>query len=288
MRDRSRTSVTATKDRTQPTVRTPSDGHSIEYIGVAAGPPAAILVARTINELENSGGRQRKPRNHRGRGTDYLSEAAALNAVEACAFAEKHGLPFSHFFSIHLEKGEITGRAQSVVGHYFRMASQWLAYHDVPPTYVWWLEHAIDDVDSNKGLHVHALIHVPRRLGHDFRKLAREQWAHLAGINPLPKVVHIKPVGPKRQRYYDREDGPSETRRSSIKGAMRYLLKSLNPSKPAEIIATGKDKSVATLLGIRTVRSLTIYGLRLSLSRNIGKKARLEWLLRRVEASTKG
>ena len=238
----------------------------------------------------NRGGPCREPRNHRGRGSVFLSEKTALNAIEACAFAEKIRLPFNHFFSVHLKLGGVSERPQRAVSHYFKMASQWLAYNGVPPTYVWWLEHAIDDADNDKGLHFHALIYVPRALGKEFRKLARDRWARLAGINPIERVVHIEPVGGKDQSYYDPRAGdkPNQIRRNSITGNMRYLLKSLGPSKAAEIIATGNRKSAATLLGIRTAQNLTIYGRRLSLSRNIGEKARLEWLLRRAEASAKG
>lgn len=221
----------------------------------------------------------RPARNHRTRSTKFLSEAHALNAIEGCAFAEKIGQPLNHAAAIHLDKGEATGRAQDIVGHYLRLAGQWLADRGAPATYIWLLEHSTKD--HEKGLHVHLLFHVPLGLGDKFRELAKDGWARQAGINPKRGVVDIRPIGGRRQRYYYPEHAVTpdarDRRMASIKGKLRYVLKGLDPTKPARIIGVDGTTPASTLLKVRTKANAIIYGRRISLSRNIGATARQRW-----------
>lgn len=221
----------------------------------------------------------RPARNHRSRGTQFLSEAHALNAIEGCAFAEKIERPFNHAAAIHLDKGEATGRAQDIVGRYLRLAGQWLADRGAPATYIWLLEHSTKD--HEKGLHVHLLFHVPRDLGDKFRELAKDGWARQAGINPKRGVVDIRPIGGQGQRYYypEHADTPAarERRIASIKGQLRYVLKALDPTKPARIIGDDRTTPASALLKVRTKANEIIYGRRISLSRNIGATSRQRW-----------
>ena len=219
-------------------------------------------------------------RNHRAKGTRFLSEAHAINAVEGCAFAEKIGRPLNHAAAIHFDAGGATGRAQDVVGHYLRMAGQWLADRGEQSTYIWFLEHRKNDPE--KGLHVHLLFYVPRSLGDQFRKLARDGWARQAGINPKPGVVHIQAVGSKGgQRYYypEHADTPDarDKRMAAIKGKLRYILKGQDPTAPGLIISDDGATPASALLKVRTEENEIIYGRRVSLSRNIGATARQRW-----------
>lgn len=223
------------------------------------------------------------PRNHRDKGSLFLSDTHAINAIEAAAFAEKIGRPFNHAITIHMGRGGVTRRAQDVIGHYLRMASQWLISKGEAPAYLWSLEHATDDTDRDKGLHVHALVSVPRHLGDEFRKLARNRWAQLAGINPVAGAVDIRPVGGKGQSYYEPECGDNPVRRSfyrsAIKGAVKYLLKSIDPEASTAILG---GASAAKAMRINPARNRMIYGRRLSVSQNIGATARLRWAQERA------
>jgi hypothetical protein len=217
-------------------------------------------------------GKSKSARNHRSKGTLFLSEAQANNAIMGAGFAEKIDRLLNHAIAIHFHKGGMTRRAQEFVVHYLRLASQWMADRGTTLTYLWHLEHSVNDKD--KGLHVHILLHVPRALGDDFRQRAREQWAVKAGVTKLVRgVVDIQPIGGRRQRYYDKEHNENEDHRArycrSLKGAMRYLLKGLDPSGPGQI------KSLPEILGISTKPNEMIYGKRMGLSENIGARARL-------------
>lgn len=222
---------------------------------------------------------RRPPRNHRDKGTSFLSEAHAVKAIEAGAFAEKIGRPLNHAAAIHFDKGEAVGRAQDIVGHYLRMAGQWLDDRGEKSTYIWVLEHARNDPE--KGLHVHMLFYVPKNLAAQFRNLAHGRWARLAGINPVPDAVHIQPVGGRGQRYYypEHADTPAarERRTGSIKGAIRYLLEAQDPAAPGQIISADGATPASALLKIKTKANEIIYGRRLSISNNIRATARQRW-----------
>jgi hypothetical protein len=232
-----------------------------------------------------SGSKPKLARNRRDKGTLFLSESHAIKAIEAAAFADKIDRPLNHAIAIHFDKGGMTRRAQDFIGHYLRLANQWLSDRGAAPTYIWNLEHATNDTE--KGLHVHALVHVPRDLGDDFRKLARGRWAKLAGIiNLVPGVVHIQPVGEKGQRYYYPEHSDNTHQRKAyrrgIKWATGYQLKAINPATMSTTVSKWQrtfpptDPS-ATADTIRTAQNEMIYGRRISLSQNITSKAQARW-----------
>jgi hypothetical protein len=272
------------------------------------------MLTGALDDLTIMNGAKRQSRNYRGKSSLFLSERAIINAINGCGLAEMTGRPFNHMVTIHLDGGGVKGPVQPVVGHYLRMAGQWLTRRGTTPTYLWVLEHAIDDLDEDKGLHVHALVHVPKDIASDFRKLARDRWARLAGIELKRGIVDIRAVGSSkesRQRYYYPENGNTEAqrehRRNSLRGVMRYVLKGLDPSEQLKVFASAEDLGrlngldprareklfltadadpnlISSLLKIKARRNLPIFGRRMSLSENIGVTAILRRAQDRIEA----
>lgn len=219
----------------------------------------------------------RPPRNHGGKWSLHLSEVQAVELVEAAAHAVIAGRPLNRFVSIHLEKGEVLGRAQDHIGVYLRLVGQWLGYRGVPATYLWVLEHA-----AGTGLHVHMLLHVPRALWPEYKR-RQKRWLQRAGIAPVDGVLDDQRVGPRGMDW--QVGAHRRTYKRQLTGLLRYLLKGIDSSAIASIIASERapGQKVAEALRIDPEPSTAIYGRRCSMSNNIRAKARAAYTREPVE-----
>lgn len=210
--------------------------------------------------------------NHRNRSSIHLKEAQIIAAVAAAVHARTLNQPLNRFVTIHLEKGELPGRAQDAVGAYLKAAGKWLRVRGVTPTYLWWLEHAV-----GTGLHVHMLIHVPAELRDAFSIKARHAWLKASGLVPHAGVIRTEQVEPRGIG----PTGPTKRQRQSyqnqLQGVLRYMGKSIDPDATSSLhrhLPLAARPTAAVALGIKPEYCHPIYGRRISVSENIGPTAR--------------
>ncbi len=215
------------------------------------------------------------PRNHRHRFSLYLSEAKALDLVEAAIHAMRIGCPLNRFVTINFTRADTVARPQDAVGHYLRLVSRFFRERGVRSTFLWVLEQA-----QGTGLHVHILLHCPDQLAASFAYRARFKWLRLSGVEARRGVSKIITVGP---RGYCEGSKPGNNWKSYTKclsGLLRYLLKSMDPSEPSSLLPRLEGRqhpSGCALLGVRPAFCSAIYGRRCSRSENISAGARNRW-----------
>lgn len=218
--------------------------------------------------------------NHRDRASSHLTEKQALELIEAATHARTIGRPLNRFVTIHLERGKNGRRAQEAIGHYLRMAGQWLATRGSPSTFVWVLEHA-----QGTGLHAHMLLHIPPEHVKQFADLARSEWLRHAGLQFAPGLIKSERVGPRGFNPTEAKDYERQSYRRSLQGTLRYMLKAIDPeakSTLARYLPHAADTTISTLLGIDTEYCQPIKGRRCSRSQNISKAARERYAAERL------
>lgn len=226
----------------------------------AVGPDRLGSTIAPLSSMSSGPVRSHTP-NTVARWSRTLADGKAVSLIEAAGHAKIIGRPLNRFITIHLDLGDLNGRAQIAVSGFLRRAGQWLGDRSVPATYLWVLEHA-----AGTGLHVHILIHVPPTLIMPFSLKARHAWLKLSGLTPVANVIESERFGP---RGFDQAKASARDRDSyqrQLTGVMRYHLKNLDPDSP-----------LAATLGIDTESSTAIYGKRCGWSQNIGATARQRW-----------
>lgn len=210
--------------------------------------------------------------NHRNRSSAHLKEAQIIAAIAAAVHARTLNQPLNRFVTIHLEKGELPGRAQDAVGAYLKTAGKWLRVRGVTPTYLWWLEHAV-----GTGLHVHMLIHVPAELRDAFSIKARHAWLRAAGLVPHAGVIRTERVEPRGIGAAGPTRRQQQSYQNQLQGVLRYMGKSIDPDATSSLhrhLPLAERPTAAVALGIRPEYCHPIYGRRISVSENIGPTAR--------------
>lgn len=225
------------------------------------------------NAASKSRGRVRSHTpNHRGRSTTHLSEGHIIAAIDAATHARTIGMPLNRFLTIHLERGELPGRAQDSIAAFLKPAAAWLRQRGIPLTRIWWLEHA-----TGTGIHAHMFLHVPPELSEAFGHQARHRWLKAAGLVPHQGVIRTERIGP---RGFDITDAPHKQHQSyanQLKGVVRYMGKTIDPEATSSLhrhLPKSDRPTVATAFGIKPEYSHPIYGRRISVSENIGPAAR--------------
>lgn len=210
-----------------------------------------------------------------------LNQAHALIAAASHAFCIDR--PLSVMITVHFNQAGIT-RPHAFITAFFKLAGDWLrAKSKESPYYVWVLENA-----PNKGLHLHALIHVPYALLQKFTETA-ERWVEKLGSNYRLNATKRKYVDnfKRRQRLFDQKGSGwvakwadetwhylgwwgHQNNRHGLKGALGYMLK-------------GLDKCSCDYLGIEHVDEGLVTGKRCGFSESLGRaaKRKLEPTLRR-------
>jgi hypothetical protein len=141
-----------------------------------------------------------------------LSDDHAFSLMNAIAYSMHKEMRLTYLVTIHLEKAEVKEEdAQAFVGGFFKELGELLrSWSGGPPTYVWILENP-----GIRGLHLHALVHVPAlkkgavRLRRRFRALAASDWLEKFDAVPGDAVVRIDRVkgtgrGDPVSKYIDR------------------------------------------------------------------------------------
>jgi hypothetical protein len=213
--------------------------------------------------------------NRSTRFTEHLSEAKVIDLIEASVHAREIGRPLNRFITIHLERGDIVGRPQEAVGHFLRMAGQWLGDREVPSTFVWVLEQA-----AGTGLHAHILIHCPPELAKDFSNRARSRWLSLSSIEPRKGVIKTERVGPRGFTMARASQAERQSYQNQLQGVLRYITKAIDPeakSTLARHLPHAARPTTAELLRVEPEYCAPIYGRRCSRSQNIGATARARY-----------
>ena len=152
--------------------------------------------------------------------TEHISARAAKQLAQAALSAFEQGYPLNVSLTIHFRAADIEpAHAQIFITRFFKLAGDWLcAVGHVPRSYVWALESPGD-----KGLHMHALLHVPYHQCGDFRRRC-PGWIEKAGGRLDHGVLKIKDVdcSPLSARVDDYLD-------KGLGGAVKYLLKGSDP-----------------------------------------------------------
>lgn len=219
--------------------------------------------------------KSRVPSNHRSRYTLHLSENKALDLIAAAVHAIQIGLPLNRFVSINFTRADLLVRPQDAISHYLKLAGQWLADRDTPPTFIWIIEQA-----CGTGLHVHLLLHCPAMLVTEFEYHARSRWLSTAEIDPGRGVRKCVPIGPRGFDGKGASEADKKLYRNKLGGLLRYLLKSLDPEEPSSLddhLPKSSRRSAANILKVRVEYCSAIYGRRCSRSQNIGRSAREHW-----------
>ena len=102
-------------------------------------------------------------RNSKARISDVLTLAKAQATIAAAYQANKIGLPFNRFVTIHFERAGIAdAEAAKATGDIMKLATDWLRKQGNVIAYAWVRENDIGD--GSKGSHVHILCHCPDAL----------------------------------------------------------------------------------------------------------------------------
>ena len=211
--------------------------------------------------------------NHRYRTSKFLDSKTAVDLIQATIHAARIGRPLNRFITITLVRENIDRlRPQQVIGHFLRLACQWLCHRGIPPTYIWVLEHR-----PGSGIHAHILLHCPPYLIQELDRKVRTAWLRLPGMTVWPGVVKNLSVG--------RRDAPTDLSApfrdlhyiDNLTRLLRYLLKGMDPSENSSLDLArvkARRRSTATLFRVKTEENNAIAGRRASRSENIGRRAR--------------
>jgi hypothetical protein len=161
----------------------------------------------------------------------FLTATHADGILAAAGHAFCINRPLNISVTIHLKQAGIT-TTHAFVTSFFKLLGDWLRTHTAePPYYVWVLEN-----EPGKGLHLHALVHIPMVRQARFRELARN-WLQALGNNPQPNSMFLRCV--YHARLFSRSASPSSAwkylghwgqqhDRDGLKGALGYMLKGMN------------------------------------------------------------
>ena len=173
----------------------------------------------------------------------HITPAQAEGLVLAAAHANKVGLPLNRFLTILWGQAEIPGRIQDAQARFLELMRKWFRYRGVKTAYVWVIENG-----SEKGLHAHILVHVPRAYEKEWRRAVPKWIEGKVGRG----IIRSKRVGFKNTPR--KSIGP-------IKGVLKYVLK-------------GVSERSASLLRIERANQGSVMGKRVGNSQNIGPTAR--------------
>jgi hypothetical protein len=175
--------------------------------------------------------------------TRHINRRPAVNIHHATRMSQKIGLPLNRMVTLNLAQA---GCAPESAGHAFRKLltqrfAPWLRRTAakrtfVPPTYVWSIEAAGNQIAA------HWLVHVPTGLHRSFERKLREWLTSLLSEAPPPSAVNIKPV-------------------YNLVGVRRYILKGIDPAWAAHLKVVPVDQG-------------KVIGKRSGFSKNLGPAAR--------------
>lgn len=195
-------------------------------------------------------------RNRADRITNSLSDKQVVALLDAAEFAISEGRTFQRHWTIHYGKAGIKAAyGARFVSHVLALVAKQARREGGTLTALWVRERA-----SDKGEHVHILMHLPA----DMRLHGRtRRWIEAAGGQWRPGVSCVRIVGGRLSKFaVDR----SAHHLANIQNVTRYLLKA------------GGAKTCARLDLSRSGNGGTIVGKRCGWTNNIGAAAREERL----------
>lgn len=166
-----------------------------------------------------------KRKYHYKHGSHYLSAAAyqdVLETAERCYYA---ATPLNRHFTIWLKGTDYETRPQAFIKRLLENTRVHLKRRGHPLRYVWVLENG-----DYKGIHLHLLIHIPRREQVQYKRAMKRWFAFLRVVERMkvtkvdypPYYIIGSPLGP-------------------LRGVMAYFGKSIDPKATAQYNINHKD-----------------------------------------------
>lgn len=197
-------------------------------------------------------------RNRADRTSDGLTDSQVAAIIDAAAFAMAMGRTFQRHWTIHYGKAGIGAREGTrFVSYVLALASKQARREGGELTALWVRERA-----SDKGEHVHMLLHLPAAMRLHGRT---RRWIEAAGGRWQPGVSCVRIIGGRLSKKEVNRDAHLKANAANI---TRYLLK-------AASVETGERLALT-----RAGRSGPIVGKRCGWTQNIGNKARGEGVSR--------
>ncbi len=177
--------------------------------------------------------------------SSFIKRKPASNLHHATRFAAIIGRPLNQSVAINFAKTSVSEGDVAERFHLLRATrfAPWLRRHPknkkgCPPTYVWVLEAAGNQIGA------HWAVHIPRGMVREFRRRLPLWIASVAGEPEGPGVMKARPI-------------------YNITGLKRYMLK-------------GVDPAYGALYRVRPVDQGVVVGRRSGFSRNLGPTVRKE------------
>lgn len=191
-------------------------------------------------------------RNRSDRTSDGLTDSQVAAIIEAAAFALATGRTFQRHWTIHYGKAGIGPRdGARFVSHVLALASKQARREGGELTALWVRERA-----SDKGEHVHILLHLPAAMRLHGRT---RRWIEAAGGRWQPGVGCVRIIGGRLSKI---EADRDTHRTANAANVARYLLKAASPETGERLALT------------RAGCGGRIVGKRCGWTQNIGSKAR--------------
>ena len=202
--------------------------------------------------------------------TTSLSRDNVTNFINAFAFSESKGTPFTAFVTIDwsLTQGWSEAVHQERQSKFISRMNRWLRKHSTVPCYVWVLEAArkrsVSDLLTRHQVHQHLAVHVPKRLFVDF---IRKFNSFIPGHSGNPYIVHF-------ERDHETDPPKYYFHFNQRLGGVLYRLKGINHALTFN--APSGRENLAAHLGIqhRGVQGVVL-SKRSGVSHSLGLRQRL-------------
>lgn len=204
------------------------------------------------------------PRNRADRTSDGLADKQVRAILDAAGFAIKTGRTFQRHWTIHYGKAGVKGEnGAKFVSEVLAMASKQARREGGALTALW-----VRECASDKGEHVHILMHLPA----DMRLHGRtRRWIEAAGGAYRPGVSKVRLIGGRLSKVVGNRDAQQVLNAAKV---ARYLVKAAD-------VETG-EKLKLKYKG----RGGRIVGKRCGWTQNIGASARSRFLYRTADCAT--
>lgn len=193
-------------------------------------------------------------RNRASRRTKAISEAAAGRLLKAAHYAAAAGMPLNRFTTVHWQKAGVAD-GLAATGRFLKLAGDWIRSRGGRFAWIW-----VREGGSEKGEHVHILLHLPPHLAGGFNRRQRG-WLKACGAAWRAGVILSPPIGRCLAHAYQ--------------GELAGRSYAVNLGVVLDYVLKGADHRARESLGIRRrEHGGEIVGKRCGVSQNIGAAAR--------------
>jgi hypothetical protein len=213
--------------------------------------PAILYVSGAFPEAALTPSTWGGPRNTATRLSENINALKAIELVEAAQKAMAIGMPYNRHLVVHWEKGGLSdAQGAAATGRLLKLITDWVRGRGCAAPYVWVRENG-----SDKGSHVHILLHMPDGLG--MRLTRRWYRATTKCSKPRSGAVDTRCIGGTARAGFSRSDWYQ----ANLAKLLHYLLK-------------GVDEQTGRALGLdHWQEGGDIIGKRLSISALVREKA---------------